>query len=355
MHVLLEGVVPKELALFIYYCIDVKNFFTLAWLNNQLATFAYSYLEAKDKPEPIQKSHYYRDLKIKQTSASILTMCGILPYIFSKKVPHDDTKLKTLLLLFQITHLCTSPCATIHTATELRYLIMEHHKCFQMEYPMAKFTPKMHYMLHLPDQILLFGPARLHWCMRFEAKHAQFTSIKWRNFRNLPKSLITKHQKWLCSQMLSPTGNMCQNYLYEGDTVSGGSETFVEQLFPKHRDILLEKFPDITSIYNATTVIIHGNMFKPGCVLTLGYDEENFPKFAWLADIYVHEHRKYFLCKKIEITDIVHVVNSYEIDIMEECLLLTYEDLFMKMPLTIHFFQNRTCICNKYGHLAIFM
>lgn len=78
MHVFLEGVVPYELALFIFYCIELRGFFTLSWLNNQLATYPYSYLELKDKPQKILKSHYYSDLKIKQTSACTLTMCGIL-------------------------------------------------------------------------------------------------------------------------------------------------------------------------------------------------------------------------------------------------------------------------------------
>ncbi|XP_071845762.1 uncharacterized protein [Apostichopus japonicus] len=353
MHVLLEGVVPYEMALFIYYSVDLKAFFTLSWLNNQLATFPYSYLEMKDKPQKIIKNHYYSDLKIKQTSACTLTMCAVMPYILCKKVPHNDPKLKLLLLLMQITHLCTSPCATVDgTVTDLQYLISEHHASFLAEYPRANFTPKMHYMIHLPSQILNFGPGRVQWCMRWEAKHSQFTSIKWKNFKNLPKSLIVKHQKWMCSQMLSPTGLPSDNYLYEGDSVSGGGEKSIDQLYPQHRNVFLGRFPGIETVHQADSIVIHGSTFKAGCVLTLGYDEENFPIFSWVSEIYVHEHEKYFMCRKINIIDLVAVVNSYEIEITGEVTFVSYQDLFVKMPLSIHFFQNRACVCNKYAYQA---
>jgi len=33
------------------------------------------------------------------------------------------------------------------------------------------FRPKLHYLIHYPDQMLNFGPLRNHWCMRFESKN----------------------------------------------------------------------------------------------------------------------------------------------------------------------------------------
>ena len=47
MHVLLEGVVPMEMALLLYYCTEVKKYFSLKWLNGKLASFPYTYLEKK--------------------------------------------------------------------------------------------------------------------------------------------------------------------------------------------------------------------------------------------------------------------------------------------------------------------
>lgn len=189
--------------------------------------------------------------------------------------------------------------------------------------------------------------------MRWEAKHSQFTSIKWKNFKNLPMSMAYKHQKWLCSQMLSPTGLPSENYLYEGDTVHGGNEKFLEELLPSHRQTILQKFPDIESIFHAEQAIIHGNVFKCGCVLILGYDEEHFPILGWLSDIYVHEHRKFFMCHNITITDVLTETNAYEVEIDQTQRLLPYQELLVKMPLSVHLYKNRACVCDKYGHQSI--
>jgi hypothetical protein len=355
MHILLEGIVPCEIALFLFYCIEMKHFFTLEWLNSQLQTYPYSYLEKKDKPELIIKSHYYNDSKIKQTSASTLLLCSVLPYILSLRVPQDDGKFMNLVLLFAITHLCTSPLASSDTVCELRYLIQEHHLKFRQEYTKASFTPKMHYLLHLPDQIMNFGPARFHWCMRMEAKHAQFTSFKWKNFKNLPKSLILKHQKWLCLQLMSPTGLPSENYLYEGDTISGGSEKKMDDLPKEHMTLILEKIPHVTSIYHAQRVSIRGSIYEQGCVVILGYDEDHFPKFGWLQDLYISEHKKWFFLKSVTINSVIKIVNGYGINIEDEMSLLAYEDIFMKMPLSVHFFDGQPTVCNKYSYHSVWL
>lgn len=352
MHVLLEGALPNEVARFIYYSIELKGFFTLGWLNNELATFPYTYLEISDKPEPILKTHYFDAFKIKCKSASMLTLCTVLPFILCKKVPHDDPKYKNLLLLFQITHLSTSPCITASTCADLKYLISEHHRGFIEEYPRASFIPKLHYIVHFTEQFLDFGPGRVQWCMRFEGKHGQFTGVKWKNFKNLPKSMAKKHQRWMCFQMLSPTGLPSENCVYSGDDVCSGKEITVEQLPPRHHGVLVQRFPGIATIYKAETVVIHGNIYKPGCILILDYDSDNFPVFGWLGAIYVHEHMKLFMCNKVNITDVVEVVNAFEIVITDDLVLVSYTDLLVKMPLSIHFFDNRPCVCNKYGHMS---
>ena len=352
-HVFLEGVVPYEMGLFLYYCIEVRSFFSLAWLNNQLAVFPYSYLEKKDKPEPIQRGHYYKDCKIKQNSACILTLCSVIPYILCKKVPHDDSKFSNLLLLFEITHLCTSPCVTATTAVDLKYMIKEHHTNFKIEYPRSSFIPKLHFMIHFPEQILRFGPGRMHWCMRYEGKHSQSTAIKWKNFRNLPKSIIAKHQKWMCAQRLSPTGQPAENFLYEGDVVVGGRQLTLDQLTASVRELLSHVVDGIDVVYQTDRVVIHGNDFRPGCVLIRGYDGDGFPQFIWLSAIYVVDHQKYMVCKDITITGVEEVVNSYEINVMENELFVTYSDLFIKMPLPVHLMNNRPCVCNKYGHQSL--
>ncbi len=51
MPILSEGIVPYEAALMLHEFIFVKKYFTLIYLNNQIDSFPYSYLDKFNKPE----------------------------------------------------------------------------------------------------------------------------------------------------------------------------------------------------------------------------------------------------------------------------------------------------------------
>ena len=59
--------------------------------------------------------------------------------------------------------------------------IANHNKNY-VELYAAGFTPKIHSLLHLPNQIRLFGPLRYSWCYRYESKHAPLKKIVRRNW-----------------------------------------------------------------------------------------------------------------------------------------------------------------------------
>lgn len=174
MHVLLEGVCPYEVALFLTYCIEAEKYFALSWLNAKILSFPYSVLAANSKPEAIERKHYLLDVSVKQTAAAMLTLINILPVILGPKIPRGNLKWVSLLKLVQITQMTLNPSVSSETSQDLRNLIESHHTGFVKVYPMANITPKMHYICHFPKQIQKFGPGRSQWCMRFEAKHAFF-------------------------------------------------------------------------------------------------------------------------------------------------------------------------------------
>lgn len=63
----------------------------------------------------------------------------------------------------------------------------------------------MHYLHHYPQLILLYGPLRYVWCMRFEGKHQYFKSIAriTRNFVNITQTLSKRHQMRQCYEAQS--------------------------------------------------------------------------------------------------------------------------------------------------------
>lgn len=76
MHILLEGALKYELALFLGHCIN-RKYFRLHWFNSQLQSFPFSYLEESLKPEPIDRKQCLVEINIKQTAAAMLTLVGV--------------------------------------------------------------------------------------------------------------------------------------------------------------------------------------------------------------------------------------------------------------------------------------
>jgi len=66
--------------------------------------------------------------------------------------------------------------------------------------------------------------------MRYESKNGFFKQRRWHNFRNIPLSLATFHQKWMCLQMLGTAGSHNECYLYDGDDVQEGISVNTETI-----------------------------------------------------------------------------------------------------------------------------
>lgn len=352
MHVLLEGLLPFELALLLSHCIQIKKYFTLSWLNAQIESFPYTSLTDSSKPEPIQRKHIFVDTNVKQTSAAMLTLITILPYIMGKKVEEGDLKWVLFLKLIQITFICTTPYVSAETTEDLRNLIESHNTQFTKEYPKTSVPPKMHFLVHIVKQIIMFGPAKFQWCMRFEAKHAFFKNKKWRCFKNLPLSMARFHQKWLCGQMISPLGTFSDNFLYAGDEVSEGNEMVLDEMMDAYKLCIEEKFQNLDSVYVTKQVKIHGCLFKENTILIESITD-NVPNFVCVKNILVIDQVKYFLSQKANIICFDNHTISYEVEFEESYQVVNYNDLIIKLPLDMHVYDHKLCIINKYAFISM--
>lgn len=86
-------------------------------------------------------------------------------------------------------------------ADSLKFLINEHHAAFVSLYP-SSFIPKMHFLIHYPEQMLQVGPMVRTWIIRHEAKlnfFKQTTGIL--SFKNITLSLANHHQCLACYEM----------------------------------------------------------------------------------------------------------------------------------------------------------
>ena len=58
--------------------------------------------------------------------------------------------------------------------------------------------------------------------MRLEGKNAHIKQLVGKNFKNLPKSVAHRHQRYMCLQLLTPPGVKSTNFLYSGDEIKRG-------------------------------------------------------------------------------------------------------------------------------------
>lgn len=173
MHILLEGVIPYELLLMLTSFITVDKYFKLELLNDRLTYFAYSNNEAKDRPTPIkphvfttsgstisQTCELYSCISLINTlyiiAAQMWALAINLPLMIGDKVPPNNEKWECFLLLLDILQLTTTRVASSAQAGYLEALIFDHHHQFVRCYPGSSVIPKLHYMVHFPQQILRY-------------------------------------------------------------------------------------------------------------------------------------------------------------------------------------------------------
>lgn len=347
MHIILEGTFPNELSQILYYCIYTQNLFSLKWLNTAIVGYKYSYLHSKDRPEPIEKRHIDGTSSIKQTAGAMLTLCSILPLILGPKIPEENKNWENFLRMLKICQVCCSPCCTRETSSFLEILIAEYLKTFHELYPKAPFIPKNHYMVHLPRQMIMFGPTRHHWCMRFEGKNGYMAQKKYTNFRNLPLTLANRHQLHMSYVQSGSESGRSTDYLYQGDHVKEGETINFLDTHPDLSGAFQALGHESNEVYQTTATTIHGLEYKIGCILLL----ESTPTFGYLLDIIIVDHVKYFVVKKASCDYLPHIL-SYALVPSCNNVLLQYTTMKFRWPLCSYKYDGSDVVRNVYSSVC---
>ena len=336
MHVLLEGVVRMELRLLFSHLILEKKLFSITDLNTAIQNFPYSESESRDKPQLIERKELDHDKIFRQSAASMKNLIFLLPYMVGHLIPEDDQHWLNFLRLLQITTLCLSPVTSERTYSTMMYLIACHNKTFLELYPSNSFTPKLHYMIHFPKQMILFGPLRNHWCMRLEAKHSLFKRRRWFNFKSIAKSIADYHQRWMCLQQIQTSGEPSETYLYCGDEVKEGQtvDTAEHPIGPvlvssEHEAFICEAHVEVML---TKEVKIRGHSYLEDTVLLINWEDGDVPQLVVIRRMVVHEHDKYFTCKTLEVLEFASHYNSFLVQEKEEWVVLKYTSLRYKWP-----------------------
>lgn len=349
MHILLEGLLKYEFQLLLKALMQTDRLI-LAKLNRRIGQFEYSFDESLDRPQAVELKQLDTGSILSQTAAEMKTLVSVLPHLLEDLVNEKNEYWLNFVKLIHISHLCLSPVATHSTVITLRILIASHNTEFIRLYQNASVTPKMHYMVHFPDQIDNFGPMWSQWCMRYEANNGLFKSRKWNNFKNICYSLAVFHQRWMCFQMLDSNGLRSINYLYKGDEVGAGFQVAFTQL--SCSDEIMHHFLNVPAGQFPNTVlmpryfVVLGRRYQAGTVLLRKWDALDDPHFVRVTSLVVVHERKLLIGQELQVIEYSSVLGGFLVSPANEHCLLDVENLFYRMPQITHTFQ---------GHIGVIL
>lgn len=213
MHTANEGALNLEISLCLRHLIlDPVIKLDLEQVNYKISTLKSD--REFTVPPPIILSEIMdpqKKLSFSSSEMSSLAMC--LPIVLAEFVSSDTNPYyANLLLLFEIVSSLQCYSFSEKQLTILEKNIEIHNVNHVLLYPKVNvriiaaannapvnnaITPKLHSLIHFPDQIRQFGAPRYSWCFRYESKNAPFKKIMRRNcnFRNVPWSMASHHQK----------------------------------------------------------------------------------------------------------------------------------------------------------------
>lgn len=117
MHVVLEGVLPLDLKLFVKYCVQ-ENFISLDALNKGIDSFPYGYYQSKNIPKPISENVVNDNAShLTDDAIKMWTLCRILPYLVKDIIPVDNDHWQNMRQILQKGHICLSQVISLESVS----------------------------------------------------------------------------------------------------------------------------------------------------------------------------------------------------------------------------------------------
>ena len=214
-HDLFEGVVSKDMALYINHFIKREKVLTYSQLNRLIGLLKYLGSDADNKPAEVPCDGE----KLGGHAVQNWCLLKLIPILLKDRIedPANNSVWKLVLSLREIVMYICAPSITTDQVAELQSLIEDYMLERVAMFPEQKLRPKHHYLLHYPQLIIQLGPMIRLWTMRFESKHTFFKECarKLKNFKHLTLTLAGRHQLlqayFHAGSFFSPTINATHN------------------------------------------------------------------------------------------------------------------------------------------------
>ena len=301
-----EGVAIDIICNIITGLVSEDKLFSIDFLNGKIASFEYSRIDKKNKPQPL-KIISPSNFKIKETACEMWNLIRLPPLILGLHVPERNSYWD---LFINIVQLVEKLCSLSFTSTEL-VLIAEHIQLFFSNYVLlfddVKLKPKAHFIFHYPHMNERFGP--LVKTLRFEAKSGYFKGLysNNKNQKNICQYLAKRHQFMMYLHYSKE--NLITYYDLIGTKMS---EVPVEILDYWEKNLITNSFSlkDTDILCKLSSVIFDGQQFKSGVVIVTGFARDDYA-FGIIDYVLSFEGGIYFLYENLENVNYNNYFNAH--------------------------------------------
>ena len=327
MHDILEGFCPINVKVVLKSLILSKKL-TVKTFNSRLDMFEYPKCDDATKPPHIPADFISTGRLIGSASQNWCLFRN-LPFLVHDCISDDDDIANFWQLHLLARKICQILFATVvkkEWLLDLQQYIAEHHALLSTV-DKGVFTPKLHFLVHYPRLIELYGPLKHLWCMRFEACHQYYKKAAKisNNYKNIALTLAERHQFKACWLMSG------ENALSADTVVSGKQLTITVAALPKILQEQLDKSFSIKPMQMISSVTaVHlqcAELYVNELYVIQLTPVDEIPIFVRLSHIIEHDGT-WIACGLLHIAQqYSNVTDSYQIQNCEEYVVLSPSEL----------------------------
>lgn len=333
MHDFLEGVCKYDLSFLISYYVFELKMFSLQVLNDRILYFDFG--SDKGSKPPVLNIDHIKKSSIKLSASEMMSLVRYFGLIIGDFIPQNDPVWELYILMRKIFDILISTLFQKGCSEFLQTLVAEHNELY-LKYSKSHLKPKFHYLLHYHSMMNKFGSLILLWSIRFEAKHrmSKIAANTSNSRRNICKTLAIRHKLQLNDIFIK--GSL-------GDEIEFGPFIEINNVDSIINEI--NKYIEInstSSLIKYPWITIKGTKYQPKMVFTLHINENNFPKFGLINNIFVcYDKLVIFQCSQLNTTVFDEHFCSFEVsDEKGPTIFILYNSLPSFIPNNINVIAN---------------
>ncbi|XP_064455252.1 uncharacterized protein LOC135366472 [Ornithodoros turicata] len=307
-----------------------------------VSQFQFKHHDIKNRPLPIVLTNSDKVQNIKGTASQKLCLFRLLPQFFADRIPEGNPDWEIYLQYREIVNVLLSDKIPVDCVNYLEVQIGSFLRAFVERYPEVKVTPKIHYLIHYPRYISLFGPPRNFWSMRFEAKHARVKTIavRARSFVNTAKTIATRVQlgqcyNAICSNVRDPLEVPVAKAVLWEDLPDLVTDAFVPQ--PSHQEVIFE----------TRSAAIDFSVYNEGDIFCTGWEDEA-PVFGQIIKLIIFRGSLLMFFKLLHTCGFSRHRQAYQVVHTSRCVQASPGDEHSYHPLDLYKYKNHNEVIPQF-------